>query len=96
MTEATRTNRSLIKDRVVVRDDCKLAGVTMLGVLVAIVLAGGALVYALSGPHDTTASFNAPTPERSDGTVGQDSARRRRTRSRSPTIQNARRLACRL
>ena len=62
----------VIKDRVVVRDDTRLAGVTMLGVLVAIVLAGGALVYALSGPHDTTASsFNAPTPERSDSTVGQ-------------------------
>jgi len=60
-----------IKDRVVVRDDSKLAGVTMLGVLVAIVLAGGALVYALSGPHDTTTSVNVPTPERSDGTVGQ-------------------------
>jgi hypothetical protein len=61
----------VIKDRVVVRDDSKLAGVTMLGMLVAIVLAGGALVYALSGPHDTTTSVNAPTPERSDGTVGQ-------------------------
>ncbi len=61
----------VIKDRVVVRDDSKLAGVTMLGALVAIVLAGGALVYALSGPHDTTASVNAPTPERSDATVGQ-------------------------
>ena len=61
----------VIKDRVVVRDDSNLAGVTMLGVLVAIVLAGGALVYALSGPHDTTASVNAPTPERSDATVGQ-------------------------
>jgi hypothetical protein len=61
----------VIKDRVVVRDDSHLAGVTMLGALVAIVLAGGALVYALSGPHDTTASFNAPTPERSDATVGQ-------------------------
>jgi hypothetical protein len=61
----------VIKDRVVVRDDSKLAGVTMLGVLIAIVLAGGALVYALSGPHDTTtSSFNAPTPERS-GTVSQ-------------------------
>jgi len=44
----------------------------MLGVLIAIVLAGGALVYALSGPHDTTASsFNALAPERSDSTVGQ-------------------------
>jgi hypothetical protein len=61
----------VIKDRVVVRDDSKLAGVTMLGALVAIMLAGGALVYALSGPHGTTASFNAPTPERSDATVGQ-------------------------
>jgi hypothetical protein len=60
----------VIKDRVV-RDDSKLAGVTMLGVLVAIVLAGGALVYALSGPHDTTTSVNVPAPERSDGTVGQ-------------------------
>jgi hypothetical protein len=60
-----------IKDRVVVRDDSKLAGVTMLAALVAIVLAGGALVYALSGPHDTTTSVNAPTPERSDSTVGQ-------------------------
>ena len=61
----------VIKDRVVVRDDSKLAGVTILGVLVAIVLAGGALVYALSSPHGTTASVNAPTPERSDSTVGQ-------------------------
>jgi hypothetical protein len=61
----------VIKDRVVVRDDSNLAGVTMLGVLVAIVLAGGALVYALTGPHDTTALVNAPTPERSDATVGQ-------------------------
>jgi len=62
----------VIKDRVLVRDDSKLAAVTMLGVLVAIVLAGGALVYALSGPHGTTtSSFNAPTPERSDSTVGQ-------------------------
>ena len=61
----------VIKDRVVVRDDSSLAGVTMLGALVAIVLAGGALVYALSGPHNTTTSVNAPTPERSDGTVGQ-------------------------
>jgi hypothetical protein len=60
----------VIKDRVVVRDDSKLAGVTMLGALVAILLAGGALVYALSGPHDTT-SVNAPTPERTDATVGQ-------------------------
>lgn len=60
-----------VKDRVVVRDDSKLAGVTMLGVLVAIVLAGGALVYALSGRHDTTTSVNAPIQERSDGTVGQ-------------------------
>ena len=61
----------VIKDRVVVRDDSNLAGVTMLGALVAIVLAGGALVYALSGPHNTTTSVNAPTPERSDVTVGQ-------------------------
>jgi hypothetical protein len=61
----------VIQDRVVVRDDSKLAGVTMLGLLVAIVLAGGALVYALSGPHDTTTSVNVPTPERSDSTVGQ-------------------------
>ena len=61
----------VIKDRVVVRDDSKLAGVTMLGALVAIVLAGGALVYALSGPHDTTASVTVPTPERSDATLGQ-------------------------
>ena len=61
----------VIKDRVVVRDDSNLAGVTMLGALVAIVLAGGALVYALSGPHNTTTSVNAPTPERSDATVGQ-------------------------
>jgi hypothetical protein len=61
----------VIRDRVVVRDDSKLAGVTMLAALVAIVLAGGALVYALSGPHDTAASVSAPTPERSDGTVGQ-------------------------
>ena len=60
----------VIKDRVVVRDDSKLAGATMLGALVAILLAGGALVYALSGPHDTT-SVTAPTPERSDATVGQ-------------------------
>ncbi len=59
-----------IRDRVD-RDDSKLTGVTVLGMLVAIVLAGGALVYALSGPHDTTTSVNAPTPERSDGTVGQ-------------------------
>jgi hypothetical protein len=60
----------VVKDRVV-RDDSNLVGMTIFGMLVAIVLAGGALVYALSGPHDTTASFNAPTPERSDGTVGQ-------------------------
>jgi len=61
----------VIKDRVVVRDDSKLAGVTMLAALVAIMLAGGALMYALSGPHDTTTSVNAPAPERSDATVGQ-------------------------
>jgi hypothetical protein len=61
----------VIKDRVVVRDDSKLAGVTMLGALVAIMLAGGALVYALSGSHDKTTSVTAPTPERSDTTVGQ-------------------------
>jgi hypothetical protein len=62
----------MIRDRVVVRDDSKLAGITMLGVLVAIVLAGGALVYAISGPHDTTTiSVIAPTPERSNSTVGQ-------------------------
>jgi hypothetical protein len=60
----------VIQDRVVVRDDSKLAGVTMLGVLVALVLAGGALVYALSGPHDTVTSVT-PTPEQSGSTVGQ-------------------------
>jgi hypothetical protein len=71
----------VIKDRVVVRDDSNLAGVTMLGALVAIVLAGGALVYALSGPYNTTASVNAPTPERSDATVGQGQ------RAPAPTAQ---------
>ena len=71
----------VIQDRVVVRDDSKLAGVTMLGVLVAIVLAGGALVYALSGPHDTTTSVTGPAPERSDSTVGQGQ------RAPAPTAQ---------
>jgi hypothetical protein len=61
----------LIKDRVVVRDDSKLSGVTMLAALVAIVIAGGALVYALTGSHDTTTTAIAPSTEQSDGTVGQ-------------------------
>jgi hypothetical protein len=62
----------VIKDRVVVRDDSKLSGVTMLAALVAIVIAGGALVYALSSPHDTTTTAIAPSTERSgSGTVGQ-------------------------
>lgn len=61
----------VINDRVVVRDDFNLAGVTMLGVLVAITLAAGALIFALSGPHDTTASLNAPTSVPAEGVVGQ-------------------------
>ena len=49
----------VIKDKVVVRDDSKMAGTTMLGALVALVLIGGALLYAFSGDRQT-ASINAP------------------------------------
>lgn len=73
----------IIKDRVVVRDDTKISGATMLGALVAIVLVGGALVYAFSGDRDTAVSANTPAAERSapDSTTGQGQ------RARAPKVQ---------
>ena len=49
----------VIKDKVVVRDDSKMSGATMLGALVALILIGGALMYAFSGDRQT-ASTSAP------------------------------------
>jgi len=60
-----------IKERVIVRDDTKISGATILAALVAIMLVGGALVYVFSSDRDSTASVTAPTSEQSDATTGQ-------------------------
>ncbi len=69
----TPARQVMIKDRVLVSDDSRMSGATMLGGLVAVMLIGGALLFAFSGDRDSTASVNAPASERSmpDSTTGQ-------------------------
>lgn len=59
-----------IKDKVVVRDDSRMAGTAMLAVLVAIII-GAVIFYAMSNNRPTTAS--GPSVERSapGSTTGQ-------------------------
>ena len=50
----------VIKDKVVVRDDSNMSGAVMLGALVAILLIGGALMYAFSGDRQTVSTNTPP------------------------------------